>query len=341
MIDFNEGTEDFISVYSGSDRKRAVIYNGERYMLKYAEKRSRINEIDTSNVNNAISEHIACLVAQEIGYDVQETVLGTFNDEIVVGCKNFLRNNEMLHEFSWYLRKEYDSADLGRVPKLEQMEYVFENDEQLSLIKEEAERAYWEIFVLDALIGNFDRHSGNWGYVINADTGSIKPSPVYDCGSSLYPALSEAGMIEVLKDKEEIEKRIYTFPTAALSVGAVKKISYYDMLSSGYNEYCSEALVKLADQINIEKIIEVIMGVNEISDIRKEFYTTMLKERKEKIIDKIYKEIKEENYNQTALNKISGESPPDQAAFVEEEIIYDIDISDDKRKPKEESNGVR
>jgi len=331
MIDFTGTQEDYISSYSGSDRKKAVLYKGNKYMLKYAEKRAHINEFDTSNVNNAISEYVSCQIAKAIGYDVQETVLGTYNGEVVVGCKNFLKDNEVLHEFSWYLRKEFDSADLGRVPNLSQIEYVFDNDSQLSLIKDEAVKAFWELFVFDALVGNFDRHAGNWGYIINADNGSIKPAPVYDCGSSLYPALSEAGMAAVLDDDREIEKRVYTFPTAALSVGAVKKISYYDMLSSGYSKDCTAALLKIYEKIDLLKLTNVIDNMTELSDIRKNFYIIMLSERKEKILEKAYNEIKIKKFNTSALDKIEGKISTKNSTL-DNEIKNDISISENNNR---------
>ena len=330
MVDFSNSQEDYISTYSGSDRKVAVIYKGERYMLKFAEKRSRVNDFDTSNVNNIVSEHIACQIAKTIGFDVQETVMGLYHDELVVGCKNFLRKNEILHEFSWYLHKEYDSADLGRVPKLEQIEYVMENDSQLSSITDEAKMVYWEMFVLDALIGNFDRHSGNWGYVVNVDTGAIRPSPVYDCGSSLFPALSEHGMKEVLNSEEEIEKRIYVFPTAALSVGDIKKVPYYEMLSSGYNEDCTDALLDIWIRIDVKKIVTLISEMDFLSDIRKDFYITMLLNRKEKIIDKAYYDLCGDTFNLDAFNFIKT-GAEGKATTVDEELRHDINISNNSR----------
>ena len=41
------------------------------------------------------------------------------------------------------------------------------------------------MFVIDSLIGNTDRHNGNWGFLVNKSTDKIKFSPIYDCGSCL------------------------------------------------------------------------------------------------------------------------------------------------------------
>ena len=39
---------------------------------------------------------------------------------------------------------------------------------------------FWDLFVVDALIGNTDRHFGNWGFIKKDDIISF--APVYDCG---------------------------------------------------------------------------------------------------------------------------------------------------------------
>ena len=56
---------------------------------------------------------------------------------------------------------------------------------------------------MDALIGNWDRHNGNWGFLYNAHTDEMELAPVYDCGSSLYPQADEKIMEMVLSDENE------------------------------------------------------------------------------------------------------------------------------------------
>lgn len=51
---------------------------------------------------------------------------------------------------------------------------------------------FWNMFIVDAFIGNWDRHNGNWGFLYNISTDEITLAPVYDCGSSLYPQADEA-----------------------------------------------------------------------------------------------------------------------------------------------------
>ena len=72
------------------------------------------------------------------------------------------------------------------------------------------------MFIADALVGNFDRHNGNWGFLIDEEKKSVEIAPIYDCASCLYPQLTDEKIKEIINDEEEINARIYIFPTSAL-----------------------------------------------------------------------------------------------------------------------------
>ena len=84
------------------------------------------------------------------------------------------------------------------------------------------------MFIADALIGNFDRHNGNWGFLINDYTLQVKLAPIYDCGSCLYPQMDDELMKTVLQDENELLNRIYVFPNSALKLNG-NKINYYTL----------------------------------------------------------------------------------------------------------------
>lgn len=67
------------------------------------------------------------------------------------------------------------------------------------------------MFIVDALIGNWDRHNGNWGFLYNNDTDEITLAPVYDCGSCLFPQADEEIMRKTLEDQSErdLQKTFY------------------------------------------------------------------------------------------------------------------------------------
>lgn len=107
---------------------------------------------------------------------------------------------------------------------------------------------FWDMFIVDAFIGNRDRHNGNWGFLYDARTDEMTLAPVYDCGSSLYPQADENIMKAVLEKNSELNFRIYEIPTSAIMING-KKIKYFDFISSLQNEDCNQALNRITPQI--------------------------------------------------------------------------------------------
>ena len=60
-------------------------------------------------------------------------------------------------------------------------------------------------------------------------------------------------MEKILKNKAEINNRIYNKPTSAITENG-KRINYYDYIYSLKNPDCNEALKRLIGKIDMEKI---------------------------------------------------------------------------------------
>ncbi|MCD8074552.1 MAG: HipA domain-containing protein [Lachnospiraceae bacterium] len=308
--------EDIFADYSGSDRKEGLISpNGERYLVKYSEQHTRMNDLDTSYVNNVLSEYLSSHILAIVGFDTHETFLATRNQELLVACKNFTSDSEHLIEFGRYLRKYYDSDDVGRVPEYSQLEYVISKDTMLRQKKEKFLDTYWRRFIGDALIGNFDRHMGNWGYLVSRG-GGIKASPIYDNGSTLFPALAAHGMEQVLSDEKEIMKRVFLFPKAALAMNQVK-LSYYDLLHSGYSERITEAVITVVPVI-LEKMPEVMAFIDAqdfLADIRKCFYKKILEARAEYLLKPAYEKCLSGDFDQEAFERLEQKEAYSEETF--------------------------
>ena len=67
-----------------------------------------------------------------------------------------------------------------------------------------------------------------------------------------------------------------------------KKIKYFDFISSQKYEDCNLALKRIVPQIDMARIETMIEAAPFISDLQKRFYITMLKVRKEKILDSTF-----------------------------------------------------
>ena len=271
--------------YSGANgSKLSVIYDNEVYMLKFPPYPTINKEL--SYTNSCISEYIGCKIFESIGIPVQKTLLGTYNfkgkEKIVVACKDFTSVGIVLQDFASLKNRLIDSVRNGYGTELSEILTTF--DEQTSIDKAELKNRFWDMFIVDALIGNWDRHNGNWGFLYNETTDEITLAPVFDCGSSLYPQADEETIKEVLADKKAVNHRIYNIPLSSIQING-KKINYFNFISSIQNEDCNDALRRIFPRIDINEINRIVDETPYISDLQKTFYKHMLTKRKELILD--------------------------------------------------------
>lgn len=109
-------------------------------------------------------------------------------------------------------------------------------------------------------------------------------APIYDCGSCLFPQADEVIMQGTLDNQDERNLRIYQIPLSGIKMNGAK-INYHDFIYSLENTDCNKALKRIQPKINLEKINQIIDETPYINELQKSFYKTMLKERKEKILD--------------------------------------------------------
>lgn len=285
-------------MFSGAERKIEILIQGEKYIIKF-QKNSEVG-LTYSHVSEYLGSHIF----QAIGIPVQETFLGTYQGKNVVVMKNFLKKNDCFVPFNGV-----GESSLERDKELYQYTYeditaMLQENMKSTDVPETLER-FWDMFIVDALIGNFDRHGGNWGFIKNNNQYRI--APVYDNGSSLYPKLNTDEKIkEVLESQEEIDRRIYQFPTSHIKMNG-KKSSYFEVISSCRFEACNEALKRIVPRVNLTKIHSMIDEIEGISEIRKTFYKTMIEERYEKILMHTYRQLgvmQEDEGNETDRTKL-------------------------------------
>ena len=146
---------------------------------------------------------------------------------------------------------------------------------------------FWDMFVVDALIGNTDRHFGNWGFIKKDDIISF--APVYDCGSSLHPLLSENEQIKLMSDSIAFKNSSYNI--ASVYTMNNKKIFYHEIFKNPPVDL-KEAIKKIVLKIDMEKIKGIIGSTEGLSKTQKEYYFKDILLRKEEILDKSYNEIK-------------------------------------------------
>lgn len=284
MIDFTNSIKKNKAYAGANGSKIAVVYNGEQYMLKFPPFPT-INK-GISYTNSCISEYIGCKIFESVGIPAQETILGTYTSngktKIVVACKDFTKPGITIQDFVSLKNRIIDSERNGYGTDLADILSTIEA--QTSIDSELLKTRFWDMFIVDALIGNWDRHNGNWGFLYNANTDEVSLAPVFDCGSSLYLQADESIMQAVLNDKNELNHRVFDMPLSAITYNG-KKINYFKFISSAEFAECNEALKRITSRIDMEKIFEIIDSTPSITELQKDFYKVMLSERKEHILD--------------------------------------------------------
>lgn len=291
-MDFTECKRIFGRAYNGANGKKiAVEYEGCQYMLKFPPSAQK-KPTDLSYTNSCISEHIASSIFNMLSIPAQETLLGTFHlngrEKIVCACKDFTANGKILYDFCSIKNSVIDSEHNGNGTELTDILETIEKQEFVNPAKLLIH--FWNVFVVDALLGNFDRHNGNWGFIVNPISQTAEIAPIYDCGSCLLPQADEKVMRKILDNEEELNARIYQFPTSAIKQNG-KKINYYDFLMATQNKECNHALLRIAPNINLEKIYDFINNVAYIPQLQKDFYKNYICARYEKIIKPAYEQI--------------------------------------------------
>ena len=288
MIDFTNAIEEFNN-YKGSEKKKTLIYNKKKYLVKFPDPIRQKNK-NISYINNSFSEYIGSNIFKICNFETQNTILGKYNyndkEKIVCACEDFTDSNHILYEFENLAlstnpekKIETDLSDIIEV--LEESKNLIDPN----MVKEK----FFDMFIIDSIIGNTDRHNGNWGFILNKENNQIKFSPIYDCGSCLNPMLEDQELENI--DKTELKNLAINCYSCLKENG--KKINYMTYIKSMDNKECNKAIIRCFDNIKINEIKDFIENIECISQTRKKFY--------QEIIDIRYNIIKD-TYNKLQNN---------------------------------------
>lgn len=285
FIDFTGCKRIFGRAYNGANGKKiAVEFRNELYMLKFPPSAQK-KPTDLSYANSCLSEYIACNILNMMGIKAQETLLGTFTvngkEKIVCACKDFTAGGKVLYDFCSIKNTIIDSEHNGNGTELSDILETIEKQQFVS--PQKLKEHFWNVFVTDAFLGNFDRHNGNWGFLYDNQSKTCEIAPVFDCGSCLLPQADEGTMRSILIDNDEMNARIFHYPTSAIRLNG-KKINYYDFLVKAEYEDCNQALMRMVSEFDKSAITDFIYGIPYLSDLQKEFYTKYIGARFERLI---------------------------------------------------------
>ena len=290
MLDFtNLPTKK--KAYGGANgSKLSVIYNDELYMLKLP--MHALKNPNLSYTNSCTSEYLGCHIFNMLGIKAQETLLGTYkyHDKVkaVVACKDFTSPGVVILDFASIKNQIIDSASNGYGTELSDI--IDTINKQTVVDSEELKEHFWNMFVVDAFIGNWDRHNGNWGFLYNQETDKLEIAPIFDCGSALFPQIDDELIKKVISSKAEMNARVYDIPTSAILIDG-KRANYHKVITSLEYKDCNKAIKRIVPKIQLDDINKLIDNVEELSPLKKEFLKKILKLRKELILDAAFKKL--------------------------------------------------
>ncbi len=268
--------------YSGAERKIGLTVGDEDYIIKFR-KKTRFG-----TRNNHISEYLGCRIFEVFGFNVQKTYLGTYKGENIVAIKDFVETNQQFVAFNDVGESSIESDRNKFTYSYEDITAILYANNKLK-DPEETVELFWDLYLMDALLGNFDRHGGNWGFI--KEKNSYLPAPIFDNGSCLFPNLIDSDdMLEIMGNDKEVKRRVYDFPTSQILLND-KKSSYYQVINSLAYVACNKSLVKIYKKYDFESISKLIDDTIFISETHKKFYKFMIQKRFELIIKASYERL--------------------------------------------------
>ena len=282
MINFNDG-EEKLNRFLGSEKKTTILYNNDIYMLKYPDpiRGKKLRDV-LSYKNNQYSEHIGSSIFNACGVKAQETVLGYFTDKtgkekLVVGCKDFTKDGWTLYEIS-KLANQTTVSDEKLSATIKNV-YLIINTSVLLIDKVGIINGFWDMFVIDALIGNGDRHFGNWGVLEKG--GDVKLAPVYDCGSSLGALIDDDEMEAYMRTDSIFKQKEFNLTSCYYMDG--KRIFYHEIFKNPPGDLV-RAILRTVPKIDMDKVCNIVDSTPYISDTRKEYLRQALGMRYKQIL---------------------------------------------------------
>ena len=133
--------------------------------------------------SQATNEYYAAQVAEAMGiehidYDLEEFTHRNGQKEIVCKCKLFTSNDEGFVEAASFYKEhgiDLDNVDVTRLAVQRQLADLF------------GQEKYADMMLFDSIIANKDRHFGNFGMLVDNNTGAyLRPAPIFDNGYSLF-----------------------------------------------------------------------------------------------------------------------------------------------------------
>lgn len=186
----------------GADDKYWIYKNLQKYLMKDSSYNKRRKQPSYS----PYCEHIASSFINYLGYRAHKTYLATFENRHVVLCKDLFQNSTEFEPFKSLHQSSVDTDLSGKEYTYKDVLYILSNITNGDT--KELLHDFWKMFIMDAILGNRDRHEGNWGFCREND--KVTFCTLFDHGACLYPDVDLSKWVT----QDFIYERTYTIPAS-------------------------------------------------------------------------------------------------------------------------------
>lgn len=146
--------------------------NGRIYLYKGS------NRHEINKGKEPYSEYYCAQIAEVLGFEHTPYNLKEFHGQIVSTCPLFTNENEGYLSISHFVGKDFSQKD--KFEKIQTATTTYNKDKMADLM------------LFDGIICNSDRHTGNFGMIIDNNTNEIlRPAPIFDNGFSMINYLQQ------------------------------------------------------------------------------------------------------------------------------------------------------
>ena len=295
--------------------KEAILEENEIWMIKYPKTTRDMINPQISYTTSPISEYVGSKVYEILGHPTHETKLGVRKGKVVVACKDFLvhrhgatlehlplefqydRNKKLIsfhalkNKFMSTDIEEYSGTGAGTI--LSEVLDTIEKEPMFKNVEGVSER-FWDMFVIDAFIGNNDRNNGNWGLVLDHSKHTIELAPVYDNGNAFFNKRSVIQMEKRIHNEKDMLQDAITNVSCIYKYsemgGRSDHIKPFIFMEQTQNIDCKKAITRFLKSVDMEKITEMIESIPQYAEVltimpdgQKTFYLKLMEIRLTKL----------------------------------------------------------
>lgn len=264
IYDLDRNASTILKFYGGNaGRKECVSFSGATWLVKYPEGTAGTRGRGRAAYTPApVSEYIGSHVYEMVGIPVHETILGLRNGRLVVACRDFTEDLGAGESFFDFHDVKNNTAGLDTLPDgsassgnstylSDVLKQVYE-DPIVSSVPGVQNR-FWDMFVVDAVIGNPERDNTNWGFIFDKERSTARLAPVFDNGKCFNDVSSTSAKIDALSDEAGMRELALEAPASVYLRDDGKRIRPFDYIRTSHDADCLAAAKRFVSTFSLER----------------------------------------------------------------------------------------